>query len=58
MRIQRVDMKSAALVIVLSLAIVTQASAILRPRFPAKPRPPFRGQIIVIEDDSIQSPRK
>ncbi len=58
MHIKTADMKSAVLVLAVLLAIASQASAILRPRFPAKPTPPFRGHIIVIEDDSIQPPRK
>jgi len=48
-------MKSAALWIVLTLALSTQAFAILRPRYPVRPSPPFRGEIIVIGDESIQT---
>jgi hypothetical protein len=51
-------MKSAVLVLAVLLALASQASAILRPRFPAKPTPPFRGHIIVIEDASTHPPRK
>ena len=50
-------MKTAALVIALSVAIASQASAILRPRFPAKPTPPFRGHVIIIED-ATHPPRR
>jgi hypothetical protein len=45
-------MKRALLLVVLSLAISSQAHAILRPRFPVKTRPPFNGDIIIIGDDT------
>jgi hypothetical protein len=48
-------MKSAAFAILLSFALGSEAFAILRPRYPAKPTPPFRGHVIIIEDHSIQS---
>lgn len=51
-------MKRATLAILVSLVFTSQGFAILRPRFPAKPSPPFRGRIIVIEDASIQAPRR
>jgi hypothetical protein len=47
-------MKSAALAILLSITLGSEAFAILRPRYPAKPAPPFRGHVIIIEDDAIQ----
>jgi hypothetical protein len=51
-------MKRVALAVLVSVVFASQSFAILRPRFPAKPSPPFRGHIVIIEDDSIQSPRK
>jgi hypothetical protein len=53
MQINVVIVKSAALSIVLTLALSTQVFAILRPRYPVKPSPPYRGEIIVIGDQSI-----
>jgi hypothetical protein len=47
-----------AIIVVLTLAVVSPAFAILRPRFPLKPLPPFSGQYITIEDGSIQNPPK
>ena len=47
-------MKSAAVAILLSIALCSEAFAILRPRYPAKPAPPFRGHVIIIEDSAIQ----
>jgi len=38
----------------LSLILASPALAILRPRYPIKPTPPFRGHVIIIEDDAIQ----
>jgi hypothetical protein len=47
-------MKNAALAVLLSFALGSEAFAILRPRYPAKPAPPFRGHVIIIVDDAIQ----
>jgi len=47
-------MKSAAVTILLSIALCSEAFAILRPRYPAKPAPPFRGHVIIIEDSAMQ----
>ena len=47
-------MKRAALAILLSIALGSEAFAILRPRYPARPTPPFRGRVIIIEDDSMK----
>jgi hypothetical protein len=47
-------MKNAALAVLLSFALGSEAFAILRPRYPAKPMPPFRGHFIIIEDDALQ----
>jgi len=44
-------MKHAVIGIFLSLMLSSSALAILRPRCPVKPTPPFRGHVIVIEDD-------
>ena len=48
-------MKSAAAFILVSLALSSQAFAVLRPLFPVKPAPPYGDQVIIIGDDSIQS---
>jgi hypothetical protein len=45
-------MKAAAFSALIATAFVTQAAAVLRPVFPAKPTPPFSGEIIVLGDDS------
>jgi hypothetical protein len=55
MQINIAIMKYAALWIALTLALSSQAFAILRPRYPVRPSPPFRGEIIVIGDESIQT---
>jgi hypothetical protein len=46
-------MKHAVLCIFLCVALSSPALAVLRPRFPVKPSPPYRGQVIVIEDGSF-----
>ena len=46
-------MKCAVVSALISLAFVSQASAVLRPLFPAKPAPPFNGEVIIIGDDSV-----
>ena len=46
-------MKCAVVSVLISLAFVSQALAVLRPLFPAKPAPPFNGEVIIIEDDSV-----
>jgi hypothetical protein len=46
-------MKCAAVSALISLAFVSQASAVLRPLFPAKPAPPFNGEVIITGDDSV-----
>jgi len=48
-------MKFAAILVV-TLALAPPAFAVLRPRFPLKPSPPYQGRVIVIEDDSIKTP--
>lgn len=49
-------MKRAAVIVLLSIALVSQAFAVLRPLFPAKASPPFSGEVIVIGNDSIPHP--
>jgi len=44
-------MKCAVVSALISLAFVSQASAVLRPLFPAKPVPPFNGEVIIIGGD-------
>ena len=52
-------MKHVVIGIFLSLMLSSPALAILRPRYPVKPTPPFRGRVTVIEDGSFEfSPRK
>ena len=46
-------MKFALLSAFISLAFVSQALAVLRPLFPAKPTPPFNGEITIIGDDLL-----
>jgi hypothetical protein len=49
-------MKCAAVFIFVSFALASESFGVLRPRFPIKPTPPFRGEVIVIGDDSFQTP--
>jgi hypothetical protein len=42
-------MKRAALSLLLTFAFVSPTFAILRPRYPVKPTPPYRGQFIIGE---------
>jgi hypothetical protein len=51
-------MKYAVVFMIVSVALTSQALAVLRPRFPIKPTPPFRGDMIVIGDDLLQDTRK
>lgn len=44
-----------AVALVVSMAIASPAFAVMRPRYPVKPSPPFQGRIIFIEDDSARS---
>jgi hypothetical protein len=46
-------MKRAA-ALLLFLAVASPALAILRPRYPTRPTPPFSGEFIVIGDDSAK----
>jgi hypothetical protein len=46
------NMKRAAVSIVVSLGLASQAFAVLRPLFPTKPGPPFAGGAIIIGDDT------
>jgi len=45
-------MKCAVVSALISLAFVSQALAVLRPLFPAKPASPVNGEVIIIGDDS------
>jgi len=53
-------MKRVVIGVVLALALCSPAWAIIRPPFPIKPSPPYRGHVIVIGDDSAiqQAPPK
>jgi hypothetical protein len=46
-------MKCAVVSAFISLAFVSQASAVLRPLFPIKPAAPLDGDLIVIGDDLV-----
>ena len=46
-------MRCGVVAILVSLAFVSQASAVLRPLFPIKPSAPFNGELIVIGDDFV-----
>jgi len=47
------NMKRFALGVLLSLVLVAQGFAIIRPPYPMKPFPPYHGRFIVIGDDAI-----
>jgi hypothetical protein len=46
-------MKCAVVSALISIAFVSQAFAVLRPLVPAKPAPPFNGELIIIGGDSV-----
>jgi hypothetical protein len=46
-------MKWAVVSVFVSLAFVSQASAVLRPLFPIKPAAPSNGEVIVIGDELV-----
>jgi hypothetical protein len=46
-------MKCAVVSTLISLAVVSQAFAMLRPLFPIKPAAPFNDELIVIGDDLV-----
>jgi hypothetical protein len=52
------NVKRAAVPMLVSLALASQAFALLRPLFPVKPAPPFSGDMIVIGDDLIRRSAK
>jgi hypothetical protein len=47
------QMKCAVVSTLISLAFISQASAVLRPLFPVKPTAPFNGKLIIIGDDLV-----
>jgi hypothetical protein len=49
------DMKCATVFVLVCIAFVTPAFAVLRPLFPAKPAPPFSGELTAIGNDSFRS---
>ena len=51
-------MKCAALLLIVFLTLASESFGVLRPRFPLKAAPPFRGDVIVIGDDTLQSADK
>ena len=48
-------MKCAVVSALISIAFISQAFAVLRPLFPAKPTPPFNGELIIVGDDSVMN---
>ena len=52
------NMKCAAVCILVCLALVSPAFALLRPLFPVKAAPPFRGEVIVLGDDFVRGSAK
>jgi len=48
-----VPWKHVASCVLVSLMLASPASAILRPRYPAKPSAPFNGQVIIIVEDDV-----
>jgi len=51
-------MKCAAVTVVVSIAIASQAFAVLRPLFPAKAGPPFGAEAITTGNASVQHSAK
>ena len=51
-------MKCAAVFLFVSIAFASEGFGVLRPRFPVKSVPPFRGDVIIIGDDELQNPAK
>jgi hypothetical protein len=51
-------MRCVAAIIVVSIAVASQAFAVLRPLFPSKASPPFSAEAIVIGKGSIQHSAK
>jgi hypothetical protein len=47
------EIKCAVVSALISLALVSQASAVLRPLFPIKPAAPSNGELIVIGDEFV-----
>ncbi len=46
-------MKCPVVSALISIAFLSQAFAVLRPLVPVKPEPPFNGEPIIIEEDSV-----
>jgi hypothetical protein len=51
-------MKRAVVFLLISLALAAELFAVLRPRFPVKAEPPFRGDLIVGRDEIPQDSLK
>jgi hypothetical protein len=51
-------MKVVVISLVVSLTLSSQLFAVLRPRFPVKADPPYRGDLISIGDDAQRNPTK
>jgi hypothetical protein len=48
-------MKCAAAIIVVSIAFVSHSFAVLRPQYPVKAAPPFRGDVIAIGNETLRN---
>ena len=51
-------MKTKCAAILISLALASQAFAVLRPLFPVKPAAPFNSDFIVLGDDFVRDSAK
>jgi hypothetical protein len=51
-------MKCAAVFLLVSFALLSQAFAVLRPLFPLKPAPPLGDELIVAEEDLVRGSAK
>jgi hypothetical protein len=51
-------MRCAAAIMIVSIAISSQAFAVFRPLFPAKAAPPFGAEAMVKGNGSVQHPTK
>jgi hypothetical protein len=58
LHIRAKDMKCAAVVVLVSIALISQSFAVLRPRFPVKAAPPFDSELVIIGDDIPQNSAK
>jgi len=52
------NMKFPVVFTLISFGFVSQASAVLRPPFPAKPVPPHNGEVIITGDDLVPGSKR